>query len=500
VAAVNNTIIAQCRGPAQCHPTLAESFRAEGYGIASAGLFTRNLINRFQITKNNHSWFFYLDSQSMMQRLSTYSHISIAKWNLRPDEDITKLAFMILKPIPYELIHVKSHQDSSDSTRELTFPAILNTMADQQATRQRNLMSQPAFEVHNIAKVQLHIRDMCITRDSQKWLLHSAGGIPIQNFYNDKYGWSERIFNSIAWDIQYSVLKSFLIADQTRILKFVHGWLPTAARSHKEGTATSPRCPLCDAPREDNIHLFQCNNKDMEVVQEKLQYYLVKDMHDHGDSEISNLIELGIISVSRKNTWTPSLANVSPKWKSAVKDQSKIGWSHILCGRISKLLVSSMNKHYESQELSMYLYNGNRWARKLIQVIWSTMLELWKIRNSVIHNATQQFTDIHQREQLELKIRQCYTWSNILSARERNTWFSATLEDKLQEEPEKLRNWLQGVSRLIKIARREQVQRPKESTIMERFLNITHQSETYTRRENIAIMNPQAFQQELNPD
>jgi hypothetical protein len=159
-----------------------------------------------------------------------------------------------------------------------------------------------------------------------------------------------------------------------------------------------------------------------------------------------------------------------------------------------------MNKHYESQELSMYLYNGNRWARKLIQVIWSTMLELWKIRNSVIHNATQQFTDIHQREQLELKIRQCYTWSNILSARERNTWFSATLEDKLQEEPEKLRNWLQGVSRLIKIARREQVQRPKESTIMERFLNITHQSETYTRRENIAIMNPQAFQQELNPD
>jgi hypothetical protein len=232
-------------------------------------------------------------------------------------------------------------------------------------------MVQPATEVQNIASIQLRIKEMCITRDSQKWLLQSAGRIPIQNFFNDKYGWSESTFNSIAWEVQYSALKSFPASDQTRILKFVHGWLPTAARAFKEGSASSPRCPICHAPREDNLHLFQCNNKEMELVQEKLQLYLVKDMHDQGDSEISNIIEIGILNANSMNNWSPSTSNVSQHWKPAVREQSKIGWSHILCGRLSKSLISAMNKHYESQELNGYLYNGNRWAKKLITTIWT---------------------------------------------------------------------------------------------------------------------------------
>jgi hypothetical protein len=500
VAAINSTIIAQCRGPAQCHPVLAESFRAEGYGIASVAIFARNLVNRFKINKQNHEWIFYLDNQSMIQRISSYSHLTVSKWNLRPDEDITKLAFLMLQPIPHQLIHVKSHQDASKDFSELPFPAIINIMADQQATRQRSLMVQPATEVQNIASVQLRIKEMCITRDSQKWLLQSAGRIPIQNFFNDKYGWSESTFNSIAWEVQYSALKSFPASDQTRILKFVHGWLPTAARAFKEGSASSPRCPICHAPREDNLHLFQCNNKEMELVQEKLQLYLVKDMHDQGDSEISNIIEIGILNANSMNNWSPSTSTVSQHWKPAVREQSKIGWSHILRGRLSKSLISAMNKHYESQELNGYLYNGNRWAKKLITTIWTIMLELWRTRNSIIYNTTLQDAEARLREQIESKIRKCYEWSHILSARERNHWFSATLEDKLQEDPSKARNWLQGASRLIKIAQREQRQQPKESAILEKFLSIPRRMDHQQPRENLATINPRAFPQELNPD
>jgi hypothetical protein len=498
VASVNSTIIAQCRGPAQCHPYLAESFRAEGYGIASAALFARNLINHFHINKSSHEWFFYLDNSSMIQRLSGYSCSSIPKWNLRPDEDITKMAYKILLPIPHTLIHVKSHQDSTKETSDLPFPAILNTLADLQATRQRNLMTKPDAEVSNMLTAQLRLQGMCITRDSQNWLLQTSGRIPIQAFYRDKYGWPDSTFHSIAWDIQHSALKSFPAADQSRIMKFVHGWLPTAARTFKEGTSTSPRCPLCHAPREDNAHLFQCNHKEMEPIQEKLQYYLVKDMHDHGDGEINNIIELGILSADQK-AWTPAITSVSRKWKIVVQEQSRIGWSHILCGRISKSMISEMQKHYESQELSTYLHNGNRWAKKLIQCIWSTMLELWKTRNNILYDKNLQGAEDRLREQLEPKIRQCYAWSHILSAHERNRWFSSTLDEKLKEEPSQASNWLQGVSRLIKIAKREQRQHPKESAILERYLNITKKEKT-TQNWDLEIVHPRAFPQELNPD
>jgi hypothetical protein len=500
VATINSTVIAQGRGPAQSHPLLAESFRSEGYGIASVGIFARNLINRFQINSKEHQWFFFLDNKSMIQRLSGYSQLETPKWNLRPDEDITKLAHLILKPIPYQLIHVKSHQDSNKDISDLPFPAVINIMADQQATRQRSLMDKPDKTVQNLLTAQLRINNMCITRDSEKWLLHSAGKIPLQHFYREKFGWSDSTFNAIAWDVQHSALKSFSTADQTRILKFVHGWLPTASRQFKEGITRSPRCPLCLAPREDNMHLFCCNNKEMEAVQEKLQHYIMKDMHDNGDSEISNILEIAILNTCIFPTWAPDLSNVSTKWKAGVREQSRIGWIHILKGRISTTLISSINMHFESLELSGCLYNGNRWAKKLITATWTTMLELWKTRNSIIYNTDKQVVEERMREKPEARIRRCYTYSNIVSAQDRQLWFSTSLEDQLQEEPNRANNWLQGIERIIKITRREQQQRPKESVIMERFLGIKQHPNTQPTHNSQEMGNPRAYVQELNPD
>jgi hypothetical protein len=39
VVAMNKTLIAMGRGPAAAHPDLAESFRAEGYGLAAVSWF-----------------------------------------------------------------------------------------------------------------------------------------------------------------------------------------------------------------------------------------------------------------------------------------------------------------------------------------------------------------------------------------------------------------------------------------------------------------------------
>jgi hypothetical protein len=92
VASINKTIIAQGRGPVPCHPQLAESFRSEGFGLASVGLFAGNLINQFEINTKAHRWLFYIDNKSMIQRLDGYSSVPTPRWNLRPDEDISKIA------------------------------------------------------------------------------------------------------------------------------------------------------------------------------------------------------------------------------------------------------------------------------------------------------------------------------------------------------------------------------------------------------------------------
>jgi hypothetical protein len=100
-------------------------------------------------------------------------------------------------------------------------------------------MTKPSSRVQNMSTALLLLNNIGITRDSQKWLLNFTGKIPIQQFYKDKYGWSKSTFNNIAWEVQKSALLSFPSTDQTRILKFVHRWLPTASCLFKEGTSTS---------------------------------------------------------------------------------------------------------------------------------------------------------------------------------------------------------------------------------------------------------------------
>jgi hypothetical protein len=369
-------------------------------------------------------------------------------------------------------------------------------MADQQASRQRNLMTKPSSRVQNMSTALLQLNNIGITRDSQKWLLTAAGKIPIQQFYKDKYGWSESTFNNIAWEVQKSALSSFSSADQNRILKFVHGWLPTASQLYKEGTATSQQCKLCHAPREDNFHMFHCTNKEMEGLQEKIQHYLVKDMHDHGDSKFSNILKIGILNAGIY-TWIPSMTDISRKWKAAVRDQSRIGWDNLVRGRISTTILQEMSRHYESQNLNTQLYNGTRWAKKLITLIWMTMLELWKARNSIIYNYDTGKTAAMQQEKLEMRIRRCYDQKSLLKAQEQAHWFYSLLANKLQEDAKHAINWLHGVERLIKITRREQQQRPKESVILEQFFQprISQREEGKQDTEN-----PRAFAQELNPD
>jgi hypothetical protein len=64
VVTMDRQILAKGRGPVEAHPELAESFRAEGYGLASAGIFIKSFINKFNVNANHHSWKIYVDHLS----------------------------------------------------------------------------------------------------------------------------------------------------------------------------------------------------------------------------------------------------------------------------------------------------------------------------------------------------------------------------------------------------------------------------------------------------
>jgi hypothetical protein len=150
VIAFNRTLIAMGRGPAAAHPELAESFRAEGYGLASAAKFISIMLGYFKVDKHEHAWKMYIDNKAMIQRMESYhGKIRHSKSNLRSDADITNKAHNMLADLPVAFIHVKSHQDLTTDHERLPYNAQLNVLADAQATLQQNQMSEPLTTIKN---------------------------------------------------------------------------------------------------------------------------------------------------------------------------------------------------------------------------------------------------------------------------------------------------------------------------------------------------------------
>jgi hypothetical protein len=138
-------------------------------------------------------------------------------------------------------------------------------------------------------------------------------------------------------------------------------------------------------------------------TQRKLSQHLEKNLHDHGSSELTNLLEIGRFSSLEKD-WTVDLSYVSAEWNKAIKDQNSIGWTHIYRGRFAKSMIKAMDEHYGTLGVNRMKYTGERWAKQLINNLWKTVLELWSIRNDLIHQETSALKEELRKERLNTRI------------------------------------------------------------------------------------------------
>jgi hypothetical protein len=95
--AINQTVVATGKGPAEAHPMLAEPFRAEVYAVAAAA-FAELLVDHYQTDPGNHNWTFILNNTLVIQKMEALkSDPPTAKWHLTPDADILYLAHLKLQ-------------------------------------------------------------------------------------------------------------------------------------------------------------------------------------------------------------------------------------------------------------------------------------------------------------------------------------------------------------------------------------------------------------------
>jgi hypothetical protein len=399
-----------------------------------------------------------------------------ARWMHLPDIDITNIAHDKTKDLEPQFLHVKSHQNNQNaSSSKLSYPAQLNIMADALATQQRITMTKPEIQVSH-RHIHLKINDIFITRDSQRWLMETSGRIPIQKYYQDKYGWKKSTFDSIDWELQWQVLNSYDLNDQKRILKFVHGWLPTNSRLHRERQSPTPRCPLCHYIQEDEMHLFQCIHPMQRESVVEIQKFLIKESDIK--SEYQNSIAKAVLGCINP-TWQPN--HDGNNICKITQEQDAIGWQQVYMGRITRAMTTLLSNSSEQEAGGR---RPTKWPRRLLRIVWDTFLTLWSQRNQHVHGVTLTLKRKQQRKALSAQVSGCYQRMDMMKISDRDRVFTKTQAELLEENPQYIKAWVRLATRILRTCKKEQQQKKGQRTMMEQYFkwNPPEKNKEGTRR------------------
>ena len=493
ILAINDTVIAKARGPAEGSKDLMHSFRAEGYGMLSATTFISELDAFFSLPATI-KWEFLLDSESLMKRLDTHKQpILPMNFPLATDYDVTQAVHCQLAYIDHTITHVKSHQDDNSPFEKLSKAAQYNVMADRLATTQYESMTGPEehISLNNVA--YLKIGKQFITRKPAKALREAARYKTQVPFLCKKFNWTKAAFNNIDWDVSHTAFKTFTRADRTRLIKFIHGWLPTGKRRHRETKGMYPQsCALCHAMTETNHHMLHCNHTEQVNHMENLSLDLEKLRQEmKSDRELNELVKSSIFQSAHDEDYQPNPKYVHQSVHHIITKQGSIGWNQITQGRLSKSIVQHQDNYYKAKGIyDDKHFTGKRWAVKLLITIWKTVLKTWKTRCEIVHGRDRQEQQANATRIYKHRVQACYNFLPQLQGTDRHM-FDSTATETLSKPPQQIETWLTMVEMLIKQVQKEHREPKNQRPISDYFkvpshnLRVRQLNEKSTRNQDI---------------
>ena len=204
------TILATCFGQPSGYNPL--SFQLEICAFLAAVEFVTILIHYYDNLlpcneKLRAKFQFYTDSLSMMKNLKAFDKFPMASLSMVLDSELDVLSALhgALKWFPTypKISWVKIHQDNKvylDTV--MPTDAYLKAEADELATiGLKRLQEKLCVQLDPSTAIQFHLQGRTITRDLKKTAREILTLPKLQQYYLDKFGWSDTVFASVDWDI-----------------------------------------------------------------------------------------------------------------------------------------------------------------------------------------------------------------------------------------------------------------------------------------------------------
>ena len=302
-----------------------------------------------------------------------------------------------------EVIKVESHILEEDAPNKFYWGC--NMIADSLATNARQIFSLTYVKtmpdgVLAGTMAGCKIDGSIVNNNLYDALKEHINGRELKFFFMNKYGWSHTMFDTIDWTAHHRQLKRTSFLQKVTLLKYIHGWLATKRRRHLEGVVSDTYCPLCRS-EEDRLHLFNCRNQQIKEIRAqswsrlmcKLSQSTVAGFHQVFTAGLSTVVGEVAPEEYVQRQWPRNLQD-------AYNAQQAIGWEQVLYGHIcqcwSELL--GYNRHGTEQQ------GPNLWASRAVSLCWRFGLDMWKVRNGLIHGTDGQISVFEQQRKKILRL------------------------------------------------------------------------------------------------
>jgi hypothetical protein len=374
------------------------SFRAEAYGRLSLLRFMLRYLEFWTMTSHSECYLrTALDNMGVIKRHQRHATQTSLQC-LAPDFDTIEMIEQTLAALPLLVTteHVRGHQDDSLSFAELSRPAQLNVMADQQAADAYHNRQDSDFEKFYplpSGAVYLARHDTTLTSHETRVLRSDLLEFHLLEYICDHNQWSREHLHSVNWEAYASARRLLRDPQQIFTTKLATDWLPTHAQLHRQGKTSTAACIDCGAA-ETTAHLLKCPAR----IPWRRKFLTNLNRH------------------LRTSRTEPSLAqsilsNITKWFHGQPHDDAAPGltWTHCFQGYLPYNWGHRQEKYYDMLPSDTpEFWSGTLWTKRLIQFLWEASSDSWHIRNETLHGGASQLGRERGRHEAEVRIRAMY--------------------------------------------------------------------------------------------
>ena len=346
------------------------------------------------------------DSQASIDIMANIPNITGIKDTLKPEMDVALELYQQRAAHPWILWNnckVESHIDEEDAPDLFNWGC--NKYVDEEATKARTEFSiqslqQRADFLFPGAKAGCKIDGRVVNNGLYERLKYHVNGHKLQTYLMEKYHWTKTSYSCVDWKAHSKALKCMPQGQKVTLIKYIHGWLATKRRRHREGYSPTGNCALCHQP-ENGLHLFTCTNKQITEIRDIAWKKLLADVSYGTEASFQAVFQEGMQTIMGGQIPTNGTKAEWPnELREAYDAQTEIGWDQILYGRIGQQW-DGLAQYYPTVHS---IAREGVWAQRAIKLNWQFGLDCWKVRNQLVHGTIGGISTL-ERERIEAIIR-----------------------------------------------------------------------------------------------